>query len=245
MRSIRKRYAAWAPLALLLICPPSQADRQIEDACFESIQGRIAWNYDGDRNWNSENILRLCRGTRNPQQPGICFHRVMHGGLNWGGGTQWEWQNAMELCQGTSDANRTIGCFQEIVGRGAGWSRAVADCAGRQFGSVQGAQQRPQSCQQWVQGRIAWNYQGNREWTQGYLDRLCRGSRFPSEPGRCFDHVMHGGVDWGGGTQWEPDNALRLCAGSENAADTVGCFQDSIRRGQRWDAAIGRCARFR
>ena len=219
----------------------AQARQHAEAACLDEVQGRIAWNYEGDRRWNESNLYALCRGTRRATQPGLCFNEVLHGGIDWGGGTRWEWENAIALCQGTSNARATIGCFEDAMHRRGDWRWAIERCGWRETGGR--VWEGPLTCEEHVQGQIAWNYHGDRVWDDRYLDRLCRGSYAPAEPGRCFQHVMHGGVNWGGGTRWEPDNALRLCAGSNDANETIGCFESEVRHGQRWEAAIDRCRR--
>lgn len=96
------------------------------------------------------------------------------------------------------------------------------------------------SCRAAVQGKIAWDYQGNRSWASGNLQRLCGDDR-SAEPAKCFQRVMHGGVSWGGGTRWKWENALDLCERSRDANATVSCFQAALRAGQDWSAAITRC----
>jgi hypothetical protein len=96
--------------------------------CASLVQGRIAWDYQGSRGWDPQNLQNLCRGTSNPSQPPQCFERVMHGGINWGGGTQWQWQNALELCAGTNNAPASIQCFQDRITQGAQWPDAIRAC---------------------------------------------------------------------------------------------------------------------
>jgi len=95
-------------------------------------------------------------------------------------------------------------------------------------------------CHDAVQGRIAWDYQGHTAWVPANVDRLCQGAR-SVQPARCFARVMHGGVNWGGGTQWQWGNAIDLCAGTSNSQATIACFQRGIAGGQSWSAAIATC----
>lgn len=111
----------------LLAAPAPAQDRQA-DACADAVQGQVAWNYEGNRNWASNNIERLCAGAGDTTQPAHCFERVMHGGVNWGGGVRWKWENALDLCRGTHDADGTIDCFESRIGDGLGWRRAIAAC---------------------------------------------------------------------------------------------------------------------
>lgn len=112
------------------ITEPPQKAQSDESRCYDLVQGRIAWDYQGNRTWSANNAQDLCRGTTKPDQPGRCFDRVMHGGINWGGGTQWQWGNALKLCAGTNDADRTISCFQAKIREGVAWSAAIDACKG-------------------------------------------------------------------------------------------------------------------
>lgn len=96
--------------------------------CAEAVQGRIAWNYEGNKHWAQSNIERLCAGAEDSAEPATCFNRAMHGGLDWGGGTRWQWENALNLCRGTRDANRTIQCFEREIAAGSAWRAAIPTC---------------------------------------------------------------------------------------------------------------------
>jgi hypothetical protein len=111
--------------------PTSTNTEALEAVCYNAVQGRIAWNYEGNKSWSPNNVKNLCRGTTNPSQPAQCFQRVMHGGINYGGGTRWQWENASNLCAGTNDAARTISCFQGMISRRRSWQDAIAACKSR------------------------------------------------------------------------------------------------------------------
>jgi hypothetical protein len=95
-------------------------------------------------------------------------------------------------------------------------------------------------CAQALQGRIAWDYSGTTRWATENVERLCRGAS-DDQPARCFNRVMHGGINWGGGTRWEWRNAIDLCEGTTNADATVACFQRYVGGGRPWGAAIAAC----
>lgn len=97
------------------------------------------------------------------------------------------------------------------------------------------------SCAAAVQGKIAWNYEEDTRWAEANVRRLCRGAEDTVEPARCFQWVMHGGVDWGGGTRWRWRNALSLCRGSRDADRSVACFRARIADGAPWQRAIEAC----
>ena len=96
------------------------------------------------------------------------------------------------------------------------------------------------SCEQALQGKVAWDDAGNRSWAADNLERLCRGAA-DDQPARCFDRVMHGRIDWGGGTRWEWQNAIDLCESTKNADLTIGCFQRYISTKRPLKDAIAAC----
>lgn len=98
-----------------------------------------------------------------------------------------------------------------------------------------------EACQRNIQGRIARDYNGDKSWDASSLQRLCRGTTRPTEPGTCFEKVMFGGIDWGGGTRWSGSNALDLCEGTSDANGTVVCFQSQLSRLGNWQSAIRAC----
>ncbi len=104
-----------------------QLQSNASERCTRAVQGKIAWNYEGNTSWADANLQRLCRGATSAE-PAKCFERVMHGGINWGGSTRWQWRNAIDLCEGSTDAGRTVRCFQEKIAKGHDWQQATAAC---------------------------------------------------------------------------------------------------------------------
>lgn len=100
----------------------------VSQTCERSVQGQIAWDYNGNTTWNPDNVDRLCRGAEDSPEPARCFDRVMHGGVSHGSGTRWVWGNAIDLCKGTRDADATISCFQSRIAQGETWRQAIAAC---------------------------------------------------------------------------------------------------------------------
>jgi hypothetical protein len=68
------------------------------------------------------------------------------------------------------------------------------------------------ACADALQGRIAWNHRGDKRWPAARLEQLCADASDSVEPAQCFETIMAGEVDWGGGTRWNPRNALTLCS---------------------------------
>jgi len=97
--------------------------------CAQAVQGKIAWDYKGNKQWAPNNIKRLCKGAETSAEPAICFNRVMHGRINWGSSTKWQWKNAIDLCEGSKSSSRTISCFQREISRRTPWSTAIKKCS--------------------------------------------------------------------------------------------------------------------
>lgn len=122
------------------------------------------------------------------------------------------------------------------------WLIALLLCsAGMPAGMAQPVQDDSRACREAVQDKIAWNYKGDTHWAENNTKALCAGAEDSTEPARCFESVMHDGIDWGGGTRWNWKNALALCKGTHSAINTVGCFERQMGAGKPWRKAIERC----
>ncbi len=97
-------------------------------------------------------------------------------------------------------------------------------------------------CHESIQNKVAWDYKGNKQWATANLDKLCANNT-TDQPGQCFNKIMHGNVNWGGGTQWQWGNATKLCSNTLNANRTVVCFKNKIKNGENWSSAIAACKR--
>jgi len=89
----------------------------------------------------------------------------------------------------------------------------------------------PTVCEQAVQGKIAWNAAGHTRWASVNIDRLCGSATESEEPARCFEQVMHGGVDAGRASGWTWSSAIDLCAATEDHRATIRCFEQRIATG--------------
>ena len=104
---------------------------EIEQACFDEVQGKIAWDNAGRaKRWSPRNVDRLCRGTRSPKAPGQCFNFMLFRGQDWGRKPDdpMDWTYAIDLCEGTSNANTTTRCFIQAMNRRRDVAAAVASC---------------------------------------------------------------------------------------------------------------------
>ncbi|KJV07676.1 hypothetical protein [Methylocucumis oryzae] len=108
-----------------------------EKMCKEHIQNKIAWDTSdgaGAYKWEDANLENLCKGTKTPEEPGECFHKVMTGHIKWGDSDKWEWKNAIALCAGTDDADEKIACFEGRIKAGEKWDAAIFQCKSNNSG---------------------------------------------------------------------------------------------------------------
>jgi uncharacterized glyoxalase superfamily protein PhnB len=92
-----------------------------------------------------------------------------------------------------------------------------------------------------VQGKIASGPKGPTTWAAANLNRLCGRAEASEEPGKCFQELMLGKVNWGNGTTWATSNALALCGATQSARKTIDCFKKQISSQQPWRTAIKQC----
>ena len=57
-----------------------------EQACFDMVQGKVAWNQAGEKGWDPGNIQNLCRGTTDPAATISCFTQQIQTHNNWNQG---------------------------------------------------------------------------------------------------------------------------------------------------------------
>jgi hypothetical protein len=96
-------------------------------------------------------------------------------------------------------------------------------------------------CQASIQDQIEWDYEGNRRWAAGNLEKICENAKYSLQPGVCFNRVMHGNISHGSSTRWHWRPALNLCAGTQDASATIKCFSDKIAKQIPWPEAIEQC----
>lgn len=102
-----------------------------EQACFNYVQGKIAWDNAGkNTTWGSGNVQRLCKGTTSQYSPGNCFKYVLFSGTSWGKRPtdQVGWQQAIDLCEGISNNQETTTCFKNAIGSGKSLDAAIKLC---------------------------------------------------------------------------------------------------------------------
>ncbi len=234
--------------------PPANSS-QIEKECQQRVQGQIAWDQAGrNKKWSDSNVVKLCRGAVQADQPPTCFHRVMQWGRQ--NAAEVHWQNALGLCAGSTDARRDEQCFIDRVRGGAKVTDAVKHCGGTvsatpvfktpvfNYTLTPLRNDASAACEKYVQDRIAWDpAKRNKHWNAANLKRLCQGTTSQYAPGNCFKYVLHDGAAWGQtdrhNVQWS--DAVNLCAGTSNARQVTGCFKDAIARNFTLQRAITQC----
>ena len=68
----------------------------LEKACFDAIQGKVAWSQSGNKKWGPANIQKLCKGTKNPQSTINCFKNAI--------ATHNDWNKGIASCVGNASA---------------------------------------------------------------------------------------------------------------------------------------------
>lgn len=54
-----------------------------ENICRNAVQGKVAWDTAGSKNWNPENVKNLCRGTADHEATIACFSGKISEGQGW------------------------------------------------------------------------------------------------------------------------------------------------------------------
>lgn len=99
-----------------------------QNACADSVRGRIPWVDAKGTAWTAANLLALCKGAETSTEPGKCFQHVMSGTVSYGAGTTWNPSNALRLCSGALDANARVSCFEKKITQGIEWAAATDQC---------------------------------------------------------------------------------------------------------------------
>jgi hypothetical protein len=235
-----------------------------ESDCFNKVQGRIAWNSSGSRQWSAGNIKKLCAGTRVASAPPQCFSDTMFKPNLWGKKPSHEmnWALASQLCAGTNSASSPINCLKGQLRRNLSMKNAINACDSDPDTRVVIANNRSpikrppvvrlptkkleeKACYQYVQGRIAWDAAGkNRRWADSNLKRLCKGTTSKYAAGNCVSYAIHKGVSWGKKSShkmtWQ--KALDLCEGTDNTQKVTACFKSAIASGKNVNSAVRQCS---
>ncbi len=60
----------------------------LEQQCFNAVQGKVAYNQAGNKSWSPSNVQKLCKGTTNPANTIACFKREIQNHNNWSRGVE-------------------------------------------------------------------------------------------------------------------------------------------------------------
>ncbi len=83
-----------------------------ERRCVASLQGKVAWDQQGDRTWDKVNMSDLCRGTSNPEATIACFQSAIQAGQSW--------DSAIPSCRGGAPSSQSTN-VQAVTKVSFGW----------------------------------------------------------------------------------------------------------------------------
>lgn len=113
----RRQGTAGAPPAGNVSAPPVEGVTPMEQACYDSVQGKIPWDTAGDTQWADANLRALCKGAQAARIRGICFKKQMPG---------IGWEAAIQQCsQSGSPGNSPTPPRIEIPAIPAGPARTI------------------------------------------------------------------------------------------------------------------------
>ncbi|MFN7947799.1 MAG: C1 family peptidase [Blastocatellia bacterium] len=69
--------------ATCLIQSTATAQTALEQQCYEAVQGKVAWNQEGNKTWSEGNVRNLCQGTTNPSATISCFQNEIRSHNDW------------------------------------------------------------------------------------------------------------------------------------------------------------------
>ena len=87
----------------------------LEEDCFDAVQGDVPWNQSGNTSWSATNVQRLCAGTSDTEATIACFSS----GID----EHNEWRRAITECTYVAPAKLEDDCFELVQGRVA-WNQA-------------------------------------------------------------------------------------------------------------------------
>ncbi len=78
------------------LMPQARAQTALEAGCAAAVQGTVAWNQAGTRQWSPDNVLNLCRGSTDPRATIACFEAEIRAHNSW--------QRGIEACKAKAAA---------------------------------------------------------------------------------------------------------------------------------------------
>ena len=141
-------------IALVFFQIGANAQTPAEQQCFDLVQGKVAYDQQGNKSWNPDNIRALCTGTVSPQT--------------------------------------TVDCFTGQIAAGVTWSPAIQACRANPTGT----QTPEQECRNLIQGKVAYDKEGNKNWDEANMADVCRGTTNPQATVDCFTARIAIGAFW-------------------------------------------------
>ncbi|MGV7220285.1 MAG: hypothetical protein ACQ9MH_02020 [Nitrospinales bacterium] len=214
----------------------------MEQTCYNMVQGKVAWSRGGSKKWADGNVRNLCSGTTNPGQRVSCFKQGIAAHNNW--------NKAITDCKQSVGGHSAGGgnpeqqCYNMVQGKVAwsqGGSTKWADGNVRNLCSGTTSPGQRVSC--FKKGIAAHN-----NWNQAIND--CKGSSGSANHNavggnpeqQCYEMVQ-GKIPWsrGGSTKWADGNVRNLCSGISHPSRRISCFQNGIAAHNDWNRAINEC----
>jgi hypothetical protein len=118
---------------------------------------------------------------------------------NQNGSTGWSATNVERLCAGTTDTEATIACFSRGIEERDDWRRAITECTYVAPSKLEA------DCFELVQGRVAWNAEGQTGWIPSSVNLLCADNPNPLATIACFSRGIQTHDIW--------QQAISECAG--------------------------------
>ena len=225
---------------------------ELEDACEMALQGKVAWDHEGNSEWADSQILKLCGNAQRSIQPAVCFNKLMTGEMPQGNGFPWEWYNAIKLCKQTLNAQQTLDCYTSKI-RLQGqheWKQAMNECNAVVSTSPIYAQVPEKQVEKPVSNNVAVTHEEKPlekkpavvkkvtpEKAVATLVETSTGeAKAPVELSTfCMDQFQ-GKIAWnyGGRTDWNPNNLKRLCKDVEDSDQPAQCFNTAMHGGLNW-----------
>ncbi|MGV7222600.1 MAG: hypothetical protein ACQ9MH_13840 [Nitrospinales bacterium] len=128
----------------------SGAGENKEKKCHKKVQGKVAWNKEGNKKWQEKNVAALCSGTVKPK--------------------------------------KTIKCFKKEIADHNNWSKAIEQCST--------TRKKERRCFDMVQGKVAWNKAGSKQWQEKNINDLCLGTTGPKRTVNCFKKEIASHNNW-------------------------------------------------
>ncbi len=137
--------------------------------------------------------------TQNEQD---CYNMVQGKvAYNKAGEKKWSEKNARDLCRGTTFPVRTVDCFSLRVANYNDWKRGINECSQAVLNNpvidpAKNYAQNEQDCYNLVQGKVAYDKAGNKNWSEANVRRLCKNTTSPVRTVDCFNLRMANYNDW-------------------------------------------------